>query len=165
MTDQRINAYEGLFLFSQAQAGDLQTAAAHIKDILSKVGAEFISLRKWDERRLAYEIKGNKRGVYFLTYFRAPRTAMAELERNCNLSELLLRFMVTRADHLAQEQMEAADGSAELADEIKLRAEQAEPATTAAPDTNRTPENRSEPAEPVTVETEPAKDPAPTPQR
>ncbi len=124
MTDERINAYEGLFLFPQTIGGDLQAAIDHIREILAKSDEQLISLRKWDERRLAYEIKGNKRGVYFLVYFRAARQTLVSIERSCNLSELLLRSLIVRADQLTQEQMESIDGTAELADEIKLRAEQ-----------------------------------------
>jgi small subunit ribosomal protein S6 len=173
VTEDHINAYEGLFLFPQAQAGSLQGAVDHLKDILSRAQAEVIGLRKWDERRLAFEIKGNKRGVYFLVYFRAPGTALAGIERACNLSELLLRSMIIRADHLTQEQMEAADGSAELADEIKLRAAEstradttAEPAPVKPEATPGEPAPEGEVNEPITVETEvPANDPAPTVER
>ena len=125
MTEQRINAYEGLFLFPQAVGGELKFAVDHISEILAKSDAEIISICKWDERRLAYEIDGNKRGIYFLVYFRAPRTALVSIERSCNLSETLLRSMMVRADHLTQAQMESADGTVEIADEIKLHAEQA----------------------------------------
>ncbi len=125
MTEQRINAYEGLFLFPQAVGGELQFAVDHIREILKKSDADIISLSKWDERRLAYEIKGNKRGIYFLVYFRAKRTALVSIERSCNLSETLLRSMMVRVDHLTEEQMESADGTVAIADEIKLRAEQA----------------------------------------
>ena len=48
MTEEHINAYEGLFLFPQAQAGNLQVAVDHLKDILSRAKAELVSLRKWD---------------------------------------------------------------------------------------------------------------------
>jgi small subunit ribosomal protein S6 len=158
VTEDHINAYEGLFLFPQAQAGNLQGAVDHLKEILSRAKAEVIGLRKWDERRLAYEIKGNKRGVYFLVYFRAPGSVLTGIERACNLSEQLLRSLIVRADHLTQEQMEAADGAAELADEIKLRA--------AEPDEERpreAPAAEGKTKEPITVETEtPAKDAATT---
>ena len=173
MTEDHIHAYEGLFLFSQAQAGSLQAAVDHLTDILSRAKAEMIALRKWEERRLAYEIKGNKRGVYFLVYFRAPVSALSGIERACNLSELLLRSMITRADHLTQEQMEAADGTAELADETRAPAAEArpaEPAAKPAPEASKTDETPppapapgAEATEPLTVETEtPAKDPATT---
>lgn len=158
MTEDRTTPYEGLFLFPQAQMGDLQAAVDHLTDVLGRVDAEVISLRKWDERRLAFEIKGNKRGVYFLVYFRAPADALRKIERFCNLSELLLRFMITRADHLTQEQLEAADGRAELADEITLRAKEA-PAASEGESGSETPEG----GEPITVETESvSKDPAAT---
>ncbi len=162
MTEQRINAYEGLFLFPQAVSGELQFAVDHIQEILTKSDAEIISLSKWDERRLAYEIKGNKRGVYFLVYFRAQRTALVSIERSCNLSETLLRSMMVRADHLTQQQMESADGTVEIADEIKLRAEQttatsepAAPAPQANPEATDKPKAAAGGDTPqVTIETE-----------
>lgn len=123
--EERISAYEGLFLFPQTQTADLQAAADLLRAILDKAGAELISLQKWDERRLAYEIAGNKRGVYFLVYFMARHDAFRGIERSCNLSERILRFLIVRADQLTREQMEAFDRTAELADEIKLRAERA----------------------------------------
>ena len=163
MTEERINAYEGLFLFPQALGGDLQSAVDHIQDILAKSDAQIISLSKWDERRLAYEIKGNKRGVYFLVYFRALRTALVSIERSCNLSETLLRYLMVRVDHLTQQQMESADGTIAIADEIKLRAEQAAPTpepAEAAPKAADKPEAAAGgdggDAPPVTIETEAA---------
>jgi small subunit ribosomal protein S6 len=124
MPDIRINAYEGMFLFPQASTANLQEAVDHITDILHRAEAEVISLKKWDERRLAFDIKGNKRGVYFLVYFKARATQIANIERDCNYSEKLLRSMITRADHLTVDQMQASDGRQQLADEIKLRASQ-----------------------------------------
>jgi small subunit ribosomal protein S6 len=120
----RTYTYEGMFLFPQSAVADLQGASDHVMEILSRANAEVISFKKWDERRLAYEIKGNKRGLYFLVYFKAKATKLAGIERDCNLSEKLLRSMITRADHVTPEIMQAAEGRSQLADEIKLRATQ-----------------------------------------
>jgi len=120
----RINLYEGLFLFPQSATANLQEAVDHTRAILDRGNAKIVSFRKWDERRLAYEIKGNKRGVYFLVYFKANTTKLNDIDRGIVLSEQLLRAMITRADHLPEEIIEAADGQQELADEIKLRASQ-----------------------------------------
>ncbi|MDP6479316.1 MAG: 30S ribosomal protein S6 [Phycisphaerales bacterium] len=124
MSEITINNYEAMFLFPQSTTANLGEASEHVLAQLEKVGAEVISFRKWDDRRLAFPIKGNKRGVFFLGYFKLPGDKMAGLERNLLLSEEIVRFLITRADHLSQEQMEAAEGRAELADEIKLRGEQ-----------------------------------------
>ena len=126
MTETRINMYEAMFLFPQTATADLAGALAHVESILGRAGAEIVSICKWDERRLAYDIKGNKRGLYFLVYFKADRAKIAGIERDCNLSEQLLRAMIVRADHIPAEEIEAADGRTALADEIKLRAERGE---------------------------------------
>ena len=123
MTEQRISTYEGMFLFPQSAGSDLGGAVAHIESILERADAELLAISKWDERRLAYDIKGNKRGLYLLTYFKSDRSKIASIERDCNLSEMLLRAMVVRAEHVPAEEIEAANGRQALEDEIKLRAE------------------------------------------
>ena len=121
MSNERIRTYEGMFLFPQSATANLQEAADHVKSILDRCGATIVSFRKWDDRRLAYEVQGNKRGVYFLAYFTAPTSALAEIERRCNLSEELLRMMITSAEHIPAEIIEANEGQEDLATEIKLR--------------------------------------------
>lgn len=148
MSEARINTYEGMFLFPQAVTANLQDAVDHIKSILDRGEAEILSFRKWDERRLAYEIKGNKRGVYFLTYFKAPADKLRIIERDCNLSEQMLRAMIVRAEHLPQEQIEAAEGMKELADEIELRKK--DPAASSSEGTSRV-ESASTPAPSATT--------------
>lgn len=126
MAEQRIQAYEGLFLFPQS--ADLGGAAEHVKELLARVDAEILSLSKWDERRLAYDIAGNKRGLYLLAYFKAPADRMAELERVSNLSERLLRSLVIRADHVSEETMRSTEGQQALDDEIALRRQETDEA-------------------------------------
>ena len=118
--------YEGMFLVSQAVGADLGGVVDHIKEILGRADASLIAMKKWDERRLAYEIQKHKRGVYILTYFSCDPVNLSGIERDCNLSEKLLRVMVTRADHLTIDQMQAADGQEEIATEMKLRETEAE---------------------------------------
>lgn len=124
MAEDTKRIYEGLFLFPQSASGNLQGALDHVNDLLNRAEAEVVSLAKWDERRLAYEIKGNKRGVYFLSYFKAMPERLIGLERDCNLSEQLLRAMMTRADHIPSETIEASEGRERLSDEIKLKAQE-----------------------------------------
>lgn len=122
MSDNTKRIYEGLFLFPQSAVADMQTAHDHVHALLERSDADIVSFRKWDDRRLAYDIKGNKRGLYFLAFFNCDPTKIATFERDCNLSESLLRFLVTKADHINFEEIEAADGREALAEEIKVRA-------------------------------------------
>ncbi len=118
--------YEAMFLVSQSEAYDFGSIIEHIKDILENRGkVDIIAMRKWDERRLAFEIKKQKRGVYFLIYFEADPVNIEQIERVCTISERIMRILITRADHLTREEMEAADQMQELNDEAKARATRA----------------------------------------
>jgi ribosomal protein S6 len=118
MSEIRINTYEALFLFPQSASADLQSALDHIVEIMNRNKADIIALKKWDERRLAYDIKG----VYFLAYFKSDARNLDGIDRDCRLSERLLRSLVTRADHIPAEEIAAHEGRQQLADEINLRA-------------------------------------------
>ncbi len=125
MVEPRFSNYEGMFLFPQAMAARLQEAIEHINTLLDRAGAELLAMQKWGERPLAYPIDSHRRGIYILTYFKCDRSKLADLERDCNLSETLLRSLVTRADHLTVEEITAFDQREELHVEAKLRADKA----------------------------------------
>lgn len=128
MPAPRSYVYECMFLISQAVAADLAGALEHINGLLGRAKAEVLAMRKWDERRLAYEIDKQKRGVFILCYFRAPNSSMVGFERDCNLSEKVIRVQILRADHFNEEEIRAKDGREQLATEARLRA--SEPART-----------------------------------
>ena len=54
MSEITINNYEAMFLFPQSATANLSEASDHVLAQLEKVGAEVISFRKWDDRRLAF---------------------------------------------------------------------------------------------------------------
>lgn len=137
MPGKRTYTYETMFLFSQAAGANLADALEHVKELLSRAHAETLAIRKFDERKLAYEIKGQKRGLYILAYFKAPNDSMIGFERDCKLSEKIIRTMTLRCDHLGDEDIAAQDGRKDLEAEIKLRGQAAaqpaaEPAVAAA---------------------------------
>jgi len=105
-TEPAGHQYEAMFLFGQSAASDLEHAIQTVRQMIERHGGSVMVLKKWDERKLAYEINGNKRGTYVIAYFKAPGAAVTQIERDVNLSEEVLRVMVTRADHLNQHEME-----------------------------------------------------------
>ncbi len=125
-TAVKTSSYEVMFLTSPGAAADLNSLVAHIGELFERAGAEMISLRKWDERRLAFPIEKQKRGVYFLAYASMPIDGPAHLERDCVISEQIMRVLVTKSDHLSIDEMSVHDKRAELATEAKLKAEQGE---------------------------------------
>lgn len=103
-----IGTYEALFLLNPNYANASWDAAkGEIEHILHRANANILHLRKWDERRLSYEIKSNKRGVYVLAYFKCEGPKVAGIERDVNLSENIVRVLVLKADHLDLKDVEA----------------------------------------------------------
>lgn len=107
MAKQRIGTYEGLFLFGIASTVDVDASIALAEEMLKKHGAEIMFIRKWDERKLSYEIKKNKRGLYVLAFFKALTASIEKMTRDINLSEKILRVLFTDAAHLSLDEMKA----------------------------------------------------------
>ncbi len=96
--------YEAMFLIDSAEAAkDWDGIIELITKMLSKIEAEVVSLKKWDERPLAYPIKRCTRGTYILSYFRADGRRIHELERDVLLSERIMRALILRMDHMTEE--------------------------------------------------------------
>ena len=106
MRKESMKTYEGMFLLDAGDQG-LETIAAPVRDVLARVDAEVLVLKPWDERRLSYPIKGRKRGMYVLTYFRADPVQMAELQHEIHLNDKIVRALLLSADHLPQEKIQA----------------------------------------------------------
>ena len=91
--------YECLFLLDTTKtSGNVDNAKAQLHATLEKYGAEILASRPWDDRRLAYPIKGHKKGLYYLTFFKADSLKITEMEHDFRLSELILRHMVSNID-------------------------------------------------------------------
>ncbi len=102
----KMNTYEGMFLIDGGQP-NFELACEPINTVLGRSKAEVLSIRLWEDRKLAYEIKGRKRGVYVLAYFRMDPNNMIELEHDCQLNEGILRVLFLRKDNLTDEEMNA----------------------------------------------------------
>jgi small subunit ribosomal protein S6 len=73
--------------------------------LIEKYEGQITDIRKWDERRLAYEIAGKNRGLYILVYFEIPTAMLQEIERDIQLSEDILRAMILRTDQMSEEDL------------------------------------------------------------
>jgi small subunit ribosomal protein S6 len=94
-----LNVYEGLFIFdSNRYSRDQSGVSAQIADAVQKLGGEVLVSRLWEERRLAYPINGQRKGTYWLSYFRLEGKHLTTLERECQLSESILRSLVIKID-------------------------------------------------------------------
>ena len=106
--------YEGMFLLdNQAVRTDWGQAKAAITDALAKHGASVRTARRWDERRLAYPIKGRKRATYLLTYFEQEGARSEALRRDLEIDERVLRYLILSVDELPEGELEKSQAELE----------------------------------------------------
>ena len=83
-----VNTYEFMLIFDPNRvASDLPGSVGQINGVLERNQAEILASRQWDERRLAYPVRGHKKGLYYLMYV-----------RDLALNENVLRSMILKID-------------------------------------------------------------------
>jgi small subunit ribosomal protein S6 len=69
---------------------------------LTAGGGQIVKVAPWGRRRLAYQIDRYREGSYHIVLFEAPSDALAELERGLQITEEVLRHLVTRVERPAK---------------------------------------------------------------
>ena len=59
-------------------------------------GGQIVKVAPWGRRRLAYPIDRYREGSYHIVVFESPAEAIAEMERSLQITEDVLRYLVTR---------------------------------------------------------------------
>lgn len=77
-----------------------------VTGMFNKHGVEVLSARRWDERRLAFPIKGQERGTYLLTYVKGNATQLNGVRRDLQFSDSVLRNLMLVCDAVPEEAYE-----------------------------------------------------------
>ncbi|MFQ3548768.1 MAG: 30S ribosomal protein S6 [Armatimonadota bacterium] len=91
--------YEALFIVD-AKLSDEEVMAIIEKynTIITEQGGEVLASDKWDRRKLAYEIKGHKDGIYAQINFAGESSVPAELGRVMKISDDVIRHIIIKID-------------------------------------------------------------------
>ncbi|MFC6169460.1 30S ribosomal protein S6 [Loigolactobacillus jiayinensis] len=92
--------YEILYIVRTDIDDDAKTALVERFDsILRDNGAEVVESKDWSKRRLAYEIKNYREGLYHLIKVTTDDdTALNEFDRLAKINDEILRHMITRVE-------------------------------------------------------------------
>ena len=71
---------------------------------------QIVKVSPWGRRRLAYAVSGQREGSYFIVVFDAPSESIDELERSLNITEEVMRHLITRIERPASSRRVRADG-------------------------------------------------------
>jgi len=116
-------------------ARDPNGVSGAIPEMIQKLDGEVLANRLWNEQRLAYPIRGQRKGTYWLTYFRLDSSRLSEFTRACQLNDNILRNLVLKVDprlvdvlvsHAQGKSAEPEPESADTASKEEPAAEQSE---------------------------------------
>ena len=105
--------YELFYLVGEKKAAELPQIKETVAKLVTDFGGTFLAPATEENRKLAYEIKGEIRGTYIARRFTLPDRDEIErgideihplksIERGLMLSKEVLRFLILRADDLPE---------------------------------------------------------------
>lgn len=119
-----MNQYEIAVLYHPDLEVDLSKAEARVTKIVTDNGGKVVSADNWGKRKLAYDIKGNEHAVYVFYTVELPGEGVMKVESTLNITDEVIRFLITRPDLKAAAKAEAL--KAEKAAKAALRGDDRE---------------------------------------
>ena len=92
-----MNKYELLVILSDTANEEAREGLMNkIEELLTSNGATIEATDKWGMKKFAYTIDFKNEGFYVLMNFEAPSTVVAEMNRNMNIADHVVRQMFVR---------------------------------------------------------------------
>ncbi len=92
-----MNQYEVMYIIDTALEEQARAELINrFSGLVELNGGQVDRVDEWGKRRLAYPINYKTEGYYVLMYIAAPADLPRELERNLQISDSVLRYMVIR---------------------------------------------------------------------
>ena len=93
------HVYEGMFLLDSGRfARDAAGVSGQVTQLIDNSGGELLASRLWNEQKLAYPINGQRKGTYWLTYFRMDSASLTKLNRDTQLSDVVHRSLILKVE-------------------------------------------------------------------
>lgn len=93
------NVYECMFIFDpNTYARDPGGVSGRIPKMVEDCSGEMLASRLWNEQKLAYPIRGRRKGTYWLSYFRMDSNKVVDFNRACRLNDSILRNLTLKVE-------------------------------------------------------------------
>lgn len=120
-----MNQYEIAVLYHPDLEIDLEKATSRVEKIFTDNGGKVVNVDNWGKRKLAYAIKKNEHAVYVFYTVEFPAQSVRKVESTLNITDEVIRFLITRPDLKAIAKAEAL--KAEKARKAAERGDSTEP--------------------------------------
>ena len=102
-----MNQYEISVLYHPDLEVDLSKSEERVKKIFTDNKGKITNTDNWGKKKLAYPIAKNEHAVYVFYSVDLPAIAVNKVESTFNITDEVIRFMITKVDHKAIAKAEA----------------------------------------------------------
>jgi small subunit ribosomal protein S6 len=90
--------YESIFIVRPTLSDEeVAKIGEKIREMIEKRGGSVLKMENWGKKKLAYEVKKEKKGTYLLFYFKGDGKLVAELEHHWLVEDALIKFLTVKA--------------------------------------------------------------------
>lgn len=100
--------YEIAVLYHPDLEVDLDKATGRVEKIFTDNGGNVVSQDNWGKRKLAYDIKKCESAIYVIYTVEFPPENVRKVESTMNITDEVIRFLITKPDLKAIAKAEAA---------------------------------------------------------
>lgn len=93
-----MNKYEIMFILKSNEEEAIKNQVSEFKAIITDMKGEIVEEKEMGNRKLAYPIKKELNGYYYVMTVNANNEAVAEFDRKARISENVIRHLVIRLD-------------------------------------------------------------------
>ena len=91
--------YESIFVVRPSLSDeDTHKVIEKMKGVVEKSGATLLKSENWGKKKLAYEVKRERKGTFVYFRFKAGSQVVSELERSYRLEDSVIKFMTIRQE-------------------------------------------------------------------
>jgi len=103
-----VSLYDIAILYDPDLEVDLEKATSRVEKIFTDNGAKVTNTDNWGKRKLAYTIAKHDMAIYVFYTVEMPGANVQKLESILNITDEVIRFMITKTDLKAMAKAEAA---------------------------------------------------------
>ena len=93
-----MNKYEIMFILRSNEEEAIKTQVSELKSIITDMKGKIENEKEMGNRKLAYPIKKELNGYYYVMNVEANNETIQEFDRKSRISENVLRHMIIRLD-------------------------------------------------------------------
>jgi small subunit ribosomal protein S6 len=93
-----LNQYEIAVLFDPQLEVDLSKATARVEKLITDNGGTITKTDNWGKKKLAYQIAKHDSAIYVFYTIEMPGEGVQKVESTLNITDEVIRFLITRPD-------------------------------------------------------------------